>query len=128
LNYPPADVAVETDTVFVTGLVTGNVEVARIQMLVNGREVSQPRDFTLAGKGYPFRIAAPLVPGPNVIEVTAGDKAGNAAQVVRTISRVIPASPAPPVPKVADRWAVVIGIGEYDDPQIPRLRYATPDA
>jgi uncharacterized caspase-like protein len=30
--------------------------------------------------------------------------------------------------KVADRWAVVIGVGEYEDKQIPRLRYAVRDA
>jgi uncharacterized caspase-like protein len=33
-----------------------------------------------------------------------------------------------PAPRVADRWAVVIGVGEYDSRQIPRLRYATRDA
>lgn len=51
---------------------------------------------------------------------------------------VSPATPAPsataaaptvlPAPRVADRWAVVIGVGEYDNRQIPRLRYATQDA
>jgi uncharacterized caspase-like protein len=33
-----------------------------------------------------------------------------------------------PAPRSADSWAVVIGIGEYDSRQIPRLRYATQDA
>src|SRR5439155_131605 len=39
------------------------------------------------------------------------------------------ATPAPsPVVKTANRWAVIIGVGTYASPAIPRLRYATRDA
>ena len=33
-----------------------------------------------------------------------------------------------PPPVVAGRWAVVIGVGEYENTEVPRLRYAVPDA
>ena len=105
---------------------TDNVEVARVQVAVNGVEVAQPRDIAVVGKGVPIRVHAALQPGDNPIEITAADRAGNVAQVVRTVMRVAPAVAA--APKIANRWAVVIGVSEYDNPQIPRLRYAVRDA
>jgi hypothetical protein len=42
-----------------------------------------------------------------------------------------PAVPPPPLTMplvVPERWAVVIGVGQYDNRQIPALRYAVPDA
>jgi uncharacterized caspase-like protein len=36
--------------------------------------------------------------------------------------------PAKIARRPGNRWAVVVGIGRYDHPQIPRLRYAAPDA
>ncbi len=130
INYPPPDTKIERDSIVVTGLVTDNVGVARVQIAVNGVEVAQSRDIAVAGRGYPIRAPAALQPGDNVIEITATDKAGNVAQSVRTVTRVMPAvaAPPPPAPKVAGRWAVVIGVGEYEHKAIPRLRYAARDA
>ncbi len=79
---------------------------------VNGVEVAQPRDIGVSGKGLPIRVPAQLQLGENVIEITATDKAGNVAQVVRTVTRVAPTVAAAPAPKVAKRWAVVIGVGD----------------
>jgi len=131
INYPGVDATVETDSIMVLGLVTDNVAVDRVQVTVNGLESAQPRDFAAVGRGVPIRVPAALQPGPNVIEITAADTAGNVSQVVRTVTRAAPAvaTPAPaPGPKVAHRWAVVIGVGEYEHRTIPKLRYATKDA
>jgi hypothetical protein len=128
VNYPAPDTKVEREQIVVLGLVTDNVGVDRVQITVNGIEVAQPRDIGVSGKGLPIRVPAALQPGENVIEITATDKAGNVAQMVRTVTRVAPAVAAPPAPKVANRWAVVIGIGEYEHKGIPRLRFAARDA
>ena len=131
INYPGPDTKVEREQLVVLGLVTDNVGVDRVQVTVNGVEVAQPRDIGVSGKGLPIRVPAALQPGENVIEITATDKAGNVAQVVRTVTHVASATataPAPPAPKVANRWAVVIGIGEYEHKAIPRLRFAARDA
>jgi len=129
INYPPPGTKVERDSIVVLGLVTDNVGVDRVQITVNGIEVAQSRDIGVTGKGLPIRAPASLQPGENVIEITATDKAGNFAQSVRTVTRVMPAVAAtPPAPKVAGRWAVVIGVGEYENKAIPRLRYAARDA
>ncbi len=128
INYPGPDTKVEREQIVVLGLVTDNVGVDRVQVTVNGVEVAQPRDIGVSGKGLPIRVPAALQAGENVIEITATDKAGNVAQVVRTVTRAAPAVAAPPAPKVANRWAVVIGIGEYEHRAIPRLRFAARDA
>ena len=39
-----------------------------------------------------------------------------------------PAPASPPAPVVRDRWAVVIGVGRYESPEIPKLRYTVSDA
>jgi uncharacterized caspase-like protein len=39
---------------------------------------------------------------------------------------VAPKKPLPDPPR--DRWAVVIGVGRYESPEVPRLRYTVPDA
>ena len=131
INYPSVDAKVEADSIVVLGLITDNAVVERFQIAVNGVEVARPRELAAVGRGIPFRVPVPLQPGANVIEITAADKVGNVSQVVRTVTRVMPASatPAPPAgPKIADRWAVVVGVGEYDNRTIPKLRFATRDA
>jgi hypothetical protein len=127
INYPPAEAKVEREEIMVLGLVTDNVAVDRVQVTVNGVEIPQPRE-TGEGRGRPLRVAATLRPGENVVEVTASDRAGNVSQVVRTVTRVVPTPAGPPPPKIANRWAVVIGVGEYEHESITKLRYATPDA
>jgi hypothetical protein len=127
INHPPADARVERDQIVVLGLVTDNVAVDRVQVTVNGVQVPQPPE---AGevRGRPLRVAAALQPGENVVEVTASDRAGNVSQAVRTVTRVVPGPAGPPPARIANRWAVVIGIGEYDHESITKLRYASRDA
>jgi len=128
INYPPADMKVESERIVVLGVVSDNVGVDRVQVTVNGVEVPQERGMEARGRA--IRVPATLRPGDNVIEITATDKAGNVAQVVRTITRVVAVAPPSPAPvvKTANRWAVIIGVGTYTNPAIPRLRYATRDA
>ena len=128
INYPPADIKLESERIVVLGVVSDNVGVDRVQVTVNGVEVPQERGMEARGRA--IRVPATLRPGDNVIEITATDKAGNVAQVVRTITRVVAVAPPSPAPvvKTANRWAVIIGVGTYASPAIPRLRYATRDA
>jgi hypothetical protein len=132
INYPPPATKVERDDIVILGLVTDNLGIDRVQVTLNGIEVQKPIDAGGATKSIPIRSALKLQPGDNIIEITATDKAGNAAQLVRTVTRVMPAvaSPVPAQagPAVGDRWAVIIGVGRYDNGDVPTLRYAVPDA
>ncbi len=129
INQPPPDARLTDEKILVTGLVTDNVEVVRVQVLVNGVEAPSLLDVGVVGRGVPLGVLAELKPGPNVIEVVATDKAGNVAQAVRNVTRVTGASaPTSVGPKIANRWAVVIGVGEYESKSVPKLRFAEPDA
>src|SRR5262245_37034693 len=129
INQPAADARLTDDKVLVTGLVHDNVEVARVQVLVNGVEAPSLLDVGVVGRGVPVGALAELKPGPNVIEVVAKDKAGNVAQVVRNVTRVTAAGATAALsPKIANRWAVVIGVGDYDSKSVPKPRFADSDA
>jgi Caspase domain len=131
INYPPPDTKVERDDIVVLGLVTDNIALDRVQVTLNGIEVPRPLDAAGAGKNVPIRAAVKLQPGDNIIEITATDKAGNASQLVRTVTRLMPAVAPTPTQSglaVADRWAVVVGAGKYESADIPTLRYAVSDA
>jgi uncharacterized caspase-like protein len=130
INQPAADASVADEKILVTGLVTDNVEVVRVQVLVNGVEAPSLLDVGVVGRGVPVGVLAELKPGPNVIEVVATDKAGNVARAARNVTRGTGASVPTPVagPRIANRWAVVIGVGDYDNKSVPKLRFAESDA
>jgi hypothetical protein len=100
LSSPAPDARVTEAQVLITGLVTDNIDVVRIQVLVNGVEATPLRDVGVTGKGVPLSAIAPLKPGPNVLEIVATDKAGNVTQMLRTVTRVggKPAAGSPPAP------------------------------
>jgi uncharacterized caspase-like protein len=130
INQPAGDASVADEKILVTGLVTDNVEVVRVQVLVNGVEAPSLLDVGVVGRGVPVGVLAELKPGPNVIEVVATDKAGNVARAARNVTRGTAASVQTPVagPRIANRWAVVIGVGDYDNKSVPKLRFAESDA
>jgi hypothetical protein len=134
IDQPPPDVKITDEKILVTGLVTDNVEVVRIRVLVNGAEAPSLLDAGVVGRGVPVGVLAELKPGPNVIEVVATNKAGNVSRVTRNVTRVAGAAAAVPVPmagsgpKIATRWAIVIGVGDYDNKSVPKLRFAHSDA
>jgi hypothetical protein len=127
INYPSPETRIEREQILIVGLVTDADAVDKVQVTVNGVEAPVPRESGDA-KGRAIRVPATLQPGENVVEITATNRAGQVSQVVRTVTRVVPEGPAPATPKIGSRYAVVIGVGQYDHASIPKLKYATPDA
>src|SRR5262245_3104041 len=134
INQPAQDAKITDEKILVTGLITGNVEIVRVQVLVNGAEAPSLLDAGTIGRGVPVGVLAELKPGPNVIEVVATDKTGKVAKVSRNVTRVTGPGAAVPVPvagsgpKIGIPWAVVIGVGDYDNKSVPRLRFSDADA
>ena len=130
----PEDRARVTDaTSVVTALVTSSKGVASAKVVLNGTEV-----WAQAEKAAPksLAVAAPLTlrPGPNAVVLTATEAGGTVRQEVRTVIfdpptvAATPPPPAPAAPAAHDRWAVIIGVGQYESATIPRLRFTVPDA
>jgi len=134
INQPPPDARITDEKLLVTGLVTDNVEVVRVQVLVNGLEAPSLLDAGIVGRGVPVGVLAELKPGANVIEIVATNKAGKVARDTRNVTRVTGTSATAPTPvadagpRIATRWAVVIGVGDYDNKSVPKLRFAESDA
>jgi len=101
-----------------------------VTVTLNGTEVlrqaepSSPRSLV---------VTAPLTlrEGANTIVLTAREPDGTTRQEVRTVTLVrsgtAKAAPAPPEPS-RESWAVVIGVGRYENGGIPFLKYSVPDA
>jgi len=73
--------------------------------------------------------------GPNTLVVRATQSDGTVRQELRTViyepPRAVATPPAvttPPPALAPNRWAVVIGVGQYESAAIPRLRYTVSDA
>ncbi|MGH7356597.1 MAG: caspase family protein [Candidatus Rokuibacteriota bacterium] len=135
INYPAEGARLDRSEIEILGSVTDNVAVDRVLVSVNGRMVTMSSDQAMSPRGHSIRTTVALRPGENVIEVSAVDKAGNMSQVVRSVTlttttaeAVAPQQPAPSAPLKRDQWAVVIGVSNYDNASIPRLKYSVSDA
>jgi len=135
----PANQARVTDPATVVGaIVNAGRGVAQVTVTLNGIEVHRQTEGA-ATRSAAVSKPVTLVEGTNVIVVTARDADGRVRQDMATVvyARPTAAAAVAPAPapgavqapaRVGERWAVVIGVGQYDNRSIPRLRYATADA
>jgi hypothetical protein len=111
--------------------VSSSKGVARVSVNVNGVEVHEQIERS-PQKSLLVTTPLKLNPGVNVITFNAVDTTGAVSQEVRTVivdtPRPSPVRAPPPSAPKHDRWAVVIGIGQYEHPSISQLRYAVADA
>jgi hypothetical protein len=84
----------------------------------------------LAHKQSPGPVAAPPRPEATPIQEPSAAPAPAAAEKPEPPARAAPAPPLSPLPggDPGQRWAVIIGVSNYEDSRIPSLRYATRDA
>jgi Caspase domain/Glucodextranase, domain B len=133
VRYPADQQRVTQDSTVVVVSASSSKGVARVTVTVNGVQAHQQVEKTPA-QSVPLTVPITLKPGANAIVVTATQPDGVTRQEVRTVvfdrssvAAAVPA-PAPPPPPAHDQWAVIIGIGRYDNESIPGLRYAVSDA
>ncbi|MBI2540096.1 MAG: caspase family protein, partial [Deltaproteobacteria bacterium] len=131
-RYPEDRSRVNEETSVVAALVTSSKGVAKVSVILNGAEVHQQSERSPQSS---VAVTAPvtLKEGANAIVVNAIEADGNARQEIRTVfydrpkeTVAAPKKPLPDPPR--ERWAVVIGVGRYESPEVPRLRYTVPDA
>ncbi|MBI4609583.1 MAG: caspase family protein [Candidatus Rokubacteria bacterium] len=128
IRYPEDRARVAEEASVVAAAVSSSKGVARVSVTLNGVEVFQQSEPT-PRKSVAVTVPVTFREGPNAIVVSASEPDGTVRQEIRTVFYDRPkVAAAPPVPAVRDRWAVVVGVGAYESPGIPRLRYAIPDA
>lgn len=131
VRFPDEGARVAQASSVVAAVATSSRGVERITITLNGRPVHEQSERR------PQRsivVAAPIAldPGSNAIEIAAIEAGWAQRRERRTIVYEAPkaAAPAPVASAEAppERWAVIVGVGAYDHPSIPRLRYTVNDA
>jgi uncharacterized caspase-like protein len=119
----------------VAAVVTSGKGVTKVVVQLNGAEVAQQNERN-PQTSLVVTTPVTLRSGTNAIVISATDAAGVTRQEVRTVTYEPvklaalppPAAPAAPPAPQRNQWAVVIGIGNYESPGIPRLKYTVADA
>ncbi|RPI08782.1 MAG: hypothetical protein EHM71_07580 [Zetaproteobacteria bacterium] len=131
IRHPEDRAAFANPATIVAAVVTSGQGVAKVVVTLNGVEVFQqpenpPKPSVL--------LTAPVTlrEGHNTVAIRATAADGASREVQRTLTYARPegasgATTAKPAP-ARSRWAVVIGVGRYDRPDVPALRYAVADA
>jgi hypothetical protein len=132
VRYPPDGARVGDAVSVVVAAIGSSRGVAEVQVTLNGAEVHREAERALQ-RSLVVSVPVTLRDGSNAIAITAKEPDGTVRQELRTVflDRQLAAAPAPgpPPPRpVPQRWAVVVGIGNYESPGVPRLTYTVPDA
>jgi hypothetical protein len=128
VRYPEDQARLTEAASVVAALVTSSKGVATVRVTLNGTEVYQRSERT-PQNSVAVTVPVTLREGVNAIVVSASESDGTVRQELRTVFYHRPVAAATPGPAPGhDRWAVVIGVGAYDSPGIPRLRYTVADA
>ncbi|MGH7353970.1 MAG: caspase family protein [Candidatus Rokuibacteriota bacterium] len=149
LRSPANQARVSEPAAVVAAVVSAGRGIAQVTVTLNGVEVHTQTERA-AARSVAVSKPVTLAEGTNVIVVTARDVDGLVRQEMATIVYARPAAAATAVAParaagapgaqgapatasatarvVGERWAVVIGVGQFESRAIPRLRYATADA
>ncbi|MBM4441171.1 MAG: caspase family protein, partial [Candidatus Rokubacteria bacterium] len=133
VRFPDEGARVAHASSVVAAVATSSRGVERIRVTLNGRAVHEQAERR------PQRsivVAAPvtLEAGANTIEIVATETGGGERRERRVVVYEAPKAPAAAAAPAAtpdaapDRWAVIVGVGAYDHPGIPKLRYTVADA
>ncbi|MBI5245184.1 MAG: caspase family protein [Elusimicrobia bacterium] len=107
------------------GCVEGEAEIESLK--INGKEIGRKRGLAVVPNcagGFQFQEDVPLVLGQNIIMAEATGRAGRAGHAQVMVVR----KPAAPQRELPDLWIVAIGINDYQDDKLDRLRFAGDDA
>jgi len=130
IRYPEDGARVIREASMVAALVTSGQGVTGVQVTLNGSQIHQQSETT-PQKAVLVALPVTLREGANTIAVRATETDGATRQEIRTVvyERPAIAMSAPLAPPVSTAlWAVVVGVGRYENPGIPRLRYTLADA
>ena len=137
IKSPPDGSSIERGEVILIGSIRSNSPITEIITSLNGRSLKQTRGIAVVStETGVIRLdrRIPLSMGENVISITATNEAGGTSQkvvsIIRTEPVLVTAADLGRSCKIGERWAVVIGISNYEhgDKGIPNLNNAASDA
>jgi len=130
LSSPVNNFETTAPNIILKGKIVENVNFSRLQIKLGDKVLYNLKDLNVSqeeevGSVSVIEKAITLNAGPNDIIVEAVDIAGNKAR--RTLTVIYKFTP-PTRKREGEHYAVIIGIGKYQDKKIPPLKYATADA
>jgi hypothetical protein len=135
VRLPEDGARVTKESSLVAAVITSGKGVAEVSVTVNGVAHQIPQRDQFGGKSVAITVPIKLREGANAVVVGAREPDGTVHHELRTVTYEPPteaAAPEPPPvaspPPTSDRWAVVIGIGTYERPEISPLKYSVADA
>jgi hypothetical protein len=130
VRYPEDRARLTDEASVLAAVVSSSKGVARATVTLNGVQVHQHAERRNQ-KSVTLAVPLTLRPGPNAIVLTAVEPDGAVRHELRTVVYEPPRSALLPVAaggRAPVRWAVIVGVGHYEHPQIPQLHYAARDA
>jgi len=150
IEAPSDENVVAKESVRLMGRILGSEPVTDIDILVNDVPIPRERDINIvrvkrerrdisitrvdsAGRESIETLidrTILLAPGDNTIKIECSTKDGLKGAKSLTISRAISteSDKTEPEGNIANKYAVIVGIGNYQDTNIPKLRFAKKDA
>lgn len=129
LSSPVNNSETTAQNIILKGKIIENVNFSKLQIKLGDKVLYNLKDLHIAqeeiGSVSVIEKEITLNVGPNDIIVEAVDIAGNKAQ--KTLTVIYKFKP-PTRKREGEHYAVIIGIGKYQDKKIPPLKYATADA
>jgi hypothetical protein len=115
--------------IILKGKITDKKDFQKLQIKLGDKVLYDLEDFKIdqeaSGSVSVIEKEITLISGSNDIIIEAVDMAGNRARKTLTVVYKF----KPPIRKTeGEHYAVIIGIGKYQDKKIPPLKYATADA
>ncbi|OGL28793.1 MAG: hypothetical protein A3G44_10215 [Candidatus Rokubacteria bacterium RIFCSPLOWO2_12_FULL_73_47] len=132
VRYPENGATLASPSSVVAAVVSSSRGIARVSVTLNGEEVHAQVERR-PQRSVAVAVPLSLRPGSNVIVLSATEPGGRTQADTRTVVFTPPAAAgtqaaAAPAAGEAEHWAVVVGVGAYDSPDIPKLRYTVEDA
>ena len=101
----------------IEGVVVGaaSVDVEGVKAKIEPLSADEARKMGLEGAAQRFSATVQLPANKDTVKVTATSPTGEVSTAAAS-------------PRIAQRWAVIVGVGDYKSDQITDLRYASKDA
>jgi len=131
IRYPAERQRFTQESTVVAALASSSKGIKHVSVLLNGVLVHEQTERT-APSSLALTIPISLQEGTNSLVISASEPDGTLTEARRTVILGLPkvAAPVAPAPaRVAPRrWAVVIGVGQYENTGVSALRFAVSDA
>jgi len=143
IAYPKNNMRIQMERGMLRGIVESQFELKELSVSVNELPINLVKPLLSGEKEHSLNETLHLLLGDNIIKIEVVDETGLKAVKELTVVRMLPVSTPASLAQVDDsghlsalggsgivkeRWAVIIGVSEFEDKNVPGLQYCVRDA